>query len=374
MGKLHNIVVYIRRSPQRMDEFLHRQSQASLESARTLLQVISDNATRWNSAYSMLDRAIKLKIYIDLYVSGCPDLQEDILSASDWDFLGLMHDLLEPFQRHTKEMEGHGKDGKRAVLADAIPTLDMLRAHLLTAYEEHHQKSDREASQFLCTSINNGIDHLEKYHALLMKIPVYLAAIVLNPVTKLSYFRTYQTAHQAAKSFKQVRQLWESHYRLDPVLSPADQLHANAVDNATLIDRWYGQATPEDPLAGSASSCSGSPGRPRTRRSQPTGTPTAGSLDELDRWLLEPVEPPGKLPDVIAYWRAKSGAYPQLSIMALDVLSIPPTSCEAERIFSSAKLLINDRRTRLKEDIIEASECLRHWQSEGLVKWDEIFE
>jgi hypothetical protein len=37
----------------------------------------------------------------------------------------------------------------------------------------------------------------------------------------------------------------------------------------------------------------------------------------------------------------------------------------------SAKLLINDRRTRLKEDIIEASECLRHWQTEGLIQWDD---
>jgi hypothetical protein len=61
--------------------------------------------------------------------------------------------------------------------------------------------------------------------------------------------------------------------------------------------------------------------------------------------------------------------------MALDVLSIPPTSCEAERIFIEfavrAKLLANDRRTRLKEDIIKASECLRHRQLEGLVKWNE---
>jgi hypothetical protein len=252
----------------------------------------------------------------------------------------------------------------------------MLRAHLLTVYEEHHPKSDKEASRFLCTSINNGIDHLEKYHALPMKTPVYLAAIVLNPVTKLSYFRTNQTAPQATKSLKQVRQLWESRYRLNPELS--DEPHATTVDNATLIDRWYGQAT-EDPLAGSVPSCSGSPGRPRTRRSQPT--PSAGSLDELDRWLLEPVEPPGKLPDVIAYWRAKSGAYPQLSIMALDVLSIPPTSCEAERIFSryfclrlyqrfssnlasSAKLLINDRRrTSLRRLSVSGTGKVRAWSS-----------
>jgi hypothetical protein len=42
---------------------------------------------------------------------------------------------------------------------------------------------------------------------------------------------------------------------------------------------------------------------------------------------------------------------------------------------TSAKLLIHDRRSRLKEDILEASECLRNWQNEGLIKWkEEYFE
>jgi hypothetical protein len=47
--------------------------------------------------------------------------------------------------------------------------------------------------------------------------------------------------------------------------------------------------------------------------------------------------------------------------MALDILAIPPMSDEIERIFSSAKLLLTDRRSRLKMDIIEANECLRSW-------------
>jgi hypothetical protein len=36
-------------------------------------------------------------------------------------------------------------------------------------------------------------------------------------------------------------------------------------------------------------------------------------------------------------------------------------SDECERLFSSAKLTIVDRRGRLKVDIIEACECLRAW-------------
>ncbi len=47
--------------------------------------------------------------------------------------------------------------------------------------------------------------------------------------------------------------------------------------------------------------------------------------------------------------------------MALDILAVPPMSDECERLFSSAKLLLTDRRPRLRMDIIEACECLRAW-------------
>jgi hAT family C-terminal dimerisation region len=41
------------------------------------------------------------------------------------------------------------------------------------------------------------------------------------------------------------------------------------------------------------------------------------------------------------------------------MLALPVSSAECERVFSSAKLLITDRRSRLKPDIIEANECLK---------------
>jgi hypothetical protein len=43
------------------------------------------------------------------------------------------------------------------------------------------------------------------------------------------------------------------------------------------------------------------------------------------------------------------------------MLAIPAMSSECERVFSSAKLLLTDRRNRLNPDAIEANECLRNW-------------
>ena len=47
--------------------------------------------------------------------------------------------------------------------------------------------------------------------------------------------------------------------------------------------------------------------------------------------------------------------------MALSILAIPAMSSEVERVFSSTGLMVTDRRNRLKEDIIEAVECMKLW-------------
>jgi hypothetical protein len=52
--------------------------------------------------------------------------------------------------------------------------------------------------------------------------------------------------------------------------------------------------------------------------------------------------------------------------MVFDLLSISLISAECELVFSSAKLLIIERRNRLKDDIIEVCTCLRAWYKEEL--------
>ena len=53
--------------------------------------------------------------------------------------------------------------------------------------------------------------------------------------------------------------------------------------------------------------------------------------------------------------------------MAFDLLSIPAMSAECERVFSGAGVLLTSRKKRMKEDIIEAIECLRTWWIQELI-------
>lgn len=73
------------------------------------------------------------------------------------------------------------------------------------------------------------------------------------------------------------------------------------------------------------------------------------------------------------WWIQHQKDYPQLSKMALNILAIPAMSSEVERVFSSTGLMITDRRSRLKEDIIEAVECMKSWSADsGVVVFKDI--
>ncbi len=50
---------------------------------------------------------------------------------------------------------------------------------------------------------------------------------------------------------------------------------------------------------------------------------------------------------LLKWWKAHREEYPRLSKMALNLFSIPMMSAECERVFSSTKILITERRNGL---------------------------
>ena len=76
-----------------------------------------------------------------------------------------------------------------------------------------------------------------------------------------------------------------------------------------------------------------------------------------------------KISNPIAWWREQQATYPKLAQMAFDVLSIPAMSAECERVFSQAKLVVNDTRNRMTNDTIDAIQCLKNWTNQGAIGW-----
>ena len=53
--------------------------------------------------------------------------------------------------------------------------------------------------------------------------------------------------------------------------------------------------------------------------------------------------------------------YPNLSLMAINILSISASASDTERVFSGAKQSITDIRGSLQVEAINALECLKSW-------------
>ena len=89
--------------------------------------------------------------------------------------------------------------------------------------------------------------------------------------------------------------------------------------------------------------------------------PTSQYTDEYTRYCEAP--PHHDFEDVRDWWLApeQQATYPNLSKMALNLLSIPAMSAAPERLFSSCKITLTDRRNKLSVRVIEALECLRSW-------------
>jgi hypothetical protein len=87
-----------------------------------------------------------------------------------------------------------------------------------------------------------------------------------------------------------------------------------------------------------------------------------GQADKWERWInAPPVAVTAQSSNLFRWHVDNQEDFPTLYQMALDILSIPAMLTECERVFSSAKKLITPARNGLKEDIIEAIECLKVW-------------
>jgi hypothetical protein len=89
--------------------------------------------------------------------------------------------------------------------------------------------------------------------------------------------------------------------------------------------------------------------------------------DEFDSFIKAPRTPLVK-ETALEWWQRSSqtSQYPDLSRMAIDILSIHASSADSERSFSSSKRTITSDRACLGSLTIEVNELLKSWSISGL--------
>lgn len=324
LGKIHNIVVFIQRSSQRTESF-----KALAESNG--LGLTRDNATRWNSWFRMLARALKLIEAIQIYCFKNRDLlQDDTLSPSEWEDLKKLIYFLQAFSDATQASEG-----RYATVDLILPIMDFLLETLEDGKVAH------TSDKFMGPCCNAGWAKLEKYYSLTNRSAAYTAAIVCCPQYKWQYFTDVAWPQEWVDNARIiVRDMWESEYKgsQPPELVPDVDAETIPQENAFL--KWRKQKT--------------APLIIQDEYTQYVNSPVVVGIKDPRAWWLEPTQ---------------RRTYPNLSKMALDLLSIPAMSAEVERLFSSCKITITDRRNQIGIDSVEAIECLKSWMRKNNINF-----
>jgi hypothetical protein len=323
LGKLHNIVVWVQSSTERKQEFRNLSFGLNLH---------RDQKTRWNSYYEMIQWALRkhIKEAIKQTIFDNLDaLASDALTTEDWARLAQFETFLQPFKLLTKLTEGQSSS-----IELVLPTMDFALNHL-EACKIIHATDD-----FMMRGIDTAWAKLEKYYKMADDTPVYALATCLNPIQKWQYFETNWARHPSwlTKAKQAATDFWEVEYRPESVTTaplvtilPSNSFYAfynRQIVGATVKDEWQ-QYTTSDPL---------------------------------------PAPIDGKPFDALAWWSEETQRrhYPNLSRMALDLLSIPAMASDVERLFSAAKLTLTDQRGAMYAETLELLQLLKSWNRSSI--------
>ena len=362
MTVLPTIVTFIRLTPQRREQFrMMNVSQFDLDNETMKdLMVVCDNDTPWNSACNMIERALQLRHQIDAFCAvnqrstkrnrddndddDDGSVCRDTLTPGDWDTLKELYALTKPFREFIARMEGRATKGSYGALWEVLPAIELLvseykdfaaRYTALALSQEGEVDSEMEYSHILLC-ISNALNKLMKYQELLPQSPVYAASVAMNPTLRWQWKKS-KAPHLLERSQAAVISLWEGDYNSKVAPEPTVGMPVPSAEERSKFDNLL--QSDEDFAAFDA----------------------AAPIDRYYDYCSNHLTAFAKCPDVVVWWDSCGHMDDPVSLMAWDMITIPAMSSECERVFSSAGRLITPLRNRLKEVVIEASECLNAW-------------
>ena len=327
LQKLHNLAVWLRSSSIHSDQW------------RDIVGISLgiDNATRWSSWYHVIDNAIKKKNQINQFLHEHDrELDDNLLNSSDRDLLNKTHAFLEPFSAATLYAKG-----KCSSICQSLVLMDALLGHYERA-KTYFSQPESEDPRML-RAIEMGWFILNKYYTMTDDVPVYAAALLLDPSKRLKYIKQNwpQGWHDAAIAGAQ--DIWMTEYH------------------------GLGTAESEPPVPSPKPNKSSGLLSDLLQLSEASEDASSAYTDDLDAFINVN---PFKVQCTPLEWWCRSeqrSQYPRLRRMAIDILSIPSESAEPERAFSSARRTASWDRLRMSCQNLEKVECIGNWLREGLI-------
>jgi hypothetical protein len=365
LGVLLDVIKYIKTPQQyalfeKYQRLAHHELPADAE--RKIKEPVKPVVTRWNSFHLCFERAVELQLAVNGYANhhiqrietedayarsrnnklpAAPGwMRSDGLNAADWQVITEYIDILGPLKQATKRLEGRGKHGAFGAVSEIIPTFE----YLLSVYEDRlqsyadivHDEHKELPEDHLAINLRSALLIANKYYNKLDLSSAYYAATILHP-----RYKHYLDSVWADKpdwletNNRNFQALW-ARYKSLPKPRVRPTVKPNNIDDA--INSFI------DPVG------------------------LNNEDDEYESWKRsEPVTLQGSYNanNPIKYWVGLQDRYPNLSRFAIDMLSIPGSSCECERLFSELGDLLEARRRNISPQLLAAIQCDRRWIRAG---------
>ncbi|KAJ4077856.1 hypothetical protein NW769_015272 [Fusarium oxysporum] len=196
LQKLHNLAVWLRSS------LLHSDSWRDAVG----LSLGIDNATRWSSWYRVIDNAIRKKVQMNQFLlEHGREFENTVLSGSDWDLLAKTHAFLEPFASATLYAEG-----KSSSVSQSLFLMDSLLFHYESAKAQYSHPGSMDTR--MLHAIEMGWFVLDKYYTMTEDVPVYAAALLLDPSKRLAYIQKNWPRDWHETAIAGAQDIWMTEY------------------------------------------------------------------------------------------------------------------------------------------------------------------
>ncbi|XP_052619610.1 zinc finger BED domain-containing protein RICESLEEPER 2-like [Lactuca sativa] len=87
----------------------------------------------------------------------------------------------------------------------------------------------------------------------------------------------------------------------------------------------------------------------------------SNTTSQLHVYLLEPRAKRTSSINMLEFWKAQQYRYPKLTKLAMDILCVPVSTVASKSVFSLGGRILNEYRSSMKPDVVEALVCSRDW-------------
>lgn len=353
LEKLRMIAIATTNSTQRGEQF----QRIVFDTVGKRLALKLDVKTRWHSTATMLTRALRLRGPIGAWLLQRSELELLILDNREWAQAEMILNILRPFWTAALQLMG----GPATI---STHLTFALYNYLFDHIDDFTDKLDQPDGHGTLTPARNQLvnglrstrEFLSGYYSATDQRQTYTASILLNPTIKGSFFETvtWEEPEDPGRPWRTVYEeglirMYRRYYFRD---DEYDTLHSTELDNLDLSHPrsvLFNSSSPiRKPIRSSSSRLFF---RQTDNRTDDQVLETEGPEKEVTQYLAEArVESERyETQQILQYWKKQEERWPHLTIMARDILAVPATGADVERLFSQGRNLVSHHRHNLSD-------------------------